>query len=211
MRHYGVEGDNAQNLSFMDAVWEIARRGIVRPSPKLGTSSQSHYSSNRFSITEQGINWLKNGKKPFVFTTASAYQDTLCRFQDRLGTNFLTWAREAAVCYQFNLYIATCAMSGTSGESILRHLHKVKFGEEQTVKIFKEKNSRNKTIDALAQARNDIKNRLQSFNNKLSAWRNDSVHGDVPYMEDFHAYESLSALFSLAKYAHDNFERISEK
>ena len=48
MRFYGLEKDNNQNLLFMNAVWDLARRGIIRPSPKLGMSDQSHFSSNRF-------------------------------------------------------------------------------------------------------------------------------------------------------------------
>jgi hypothetical protein len=208
-----TEQEHSGNALILDALWDLTRRGILRQSTRndnnISFSSFAYF--RYYTFTEVGKEWLLSGDETrFVFGSSSSYASLLQGFKDKLGADYLVWGIEAANCYQFSLYIATCAMSGASGESILRHLHKVKFGEERTCKVFKENNGKNKAIDDLAQGKNDIKNRLQSFNDKLSIWRNDSVHGDVPYMEDFHAYVSLSSLLSMAKYAFDNFERITK-
>ena len=99
--------------AFLDAAWELCRRGILRPSvARFG--AQGVGDGNGYSLTSLGRDWIADperspmatGRMPQLFGGLSR----------RLGPGFLQRANEAVQCHTQGTYLACCAMCGAAAE-----------------------------------------------------------------------------------------------
>jgi hypothetical protein len=130
---------------FYDAVWELARIGVIRPgrvAPKAQETATDF--GDHWSITEFGFQWLADAsKRPYL--DMSQLSEIFVSFTDRFGPGFVQRAVEAVRTYRTGNYLSACAMVGAAAESILLAVAIAKKGNEaEVLKMYQNSSGRSR-------------------------------------------------------------------
>jgi hypothetical protein len=194
---------------FLDAAWELCRRGILRPGIRTWNVQATNDGSAGFgfTITPFGRTWLNEAEHDtFVPTEPERFGQLLERYRVRCGNGFHQRAQEAIRCYGAHAYLACCVMCGAASESIVLALATQKLGESEAVATYTSANGRSRLESRLIGQVNDrLKNDFQALSILLKYWRDDSAHGQETVIADNEAYTSIAMLLRFAAFIDDNW------
>lgn len=195
---------------FLDAAWELCRRGILRPGVRTWNvqSTDSGSAGFGFSVTPFGRAWLSEAEHDtFVPTEPERFGQLLAPYRSRFGGGFHQRAQEAIRCYGAHAYLGCCAMCGAASESVILALATAKLGEEEALKTYLGSNGRSRLETRLIGQVNDrLKRDYQALTILLKYWRDDSAHGQETSIADNEAYASIAMLLRLAAFVDDSWE-----
>lgn len=198
--------------TFIDAAWELCRRGIIRPGvhQRMGDSTAFGNAGEGYSITLFGAQWAAESRQDdFVPTDPQRFSEMLAPYVERFGPGFKDRAQEAVRCYGAHAYLACCAMCGASAESMLLTAAIAKRGEERTLKTYASAYGRSRIQrDLLAHVPETLRQEFNNLSILLQYWRNEAAHGRPSKISDNEAYSSLAMLLRLAKFADENWEEL---
>src|SRR5262249_35556513 len=107
---------------FLDAAWELCRRGIIRPGIKFWgqQATDDGASGNGFSITPFGRQWLAETGQMYEYIPVEPgrFGQLLGSYSVKFGQGYHERAQQALRCYGAHAYLACCAMCGAAAESI---------------------------------------------------------------------------------------------
>jgi hypothetical protein len=184
---------------FMDACWELCRRGIIRPYTR--TTSGQGSNNPGFTTTAFGRQWLNEvNLNDYVPTEPDRFAQMLEPFKEIFGASFYNRAQEAVRCYNAHAYLACCAMTGSSAENVLRATAEKLGGKVNTKTKFSELNRI--IINKCAEVQ---KQKFRAYSDMVNTWRDSSMHHENLDIASQHAYNSLLHLLLLVKLCRDNW------
>lgn len=204
----GSKDENALAPAFLNAAWELCRRGILRPGVmSLNAQSTSDGSAGSgYTITPFGRTWLRESGGIFVPTEPERFAQLLEPFRAKYGPGFHERAQQAMRCYDARACLACCAMCGAAAESILLAAAIAKIGEEEATKLYLSGSGRSRIEKLLTgQIEERIRRDLQASSALLNYWRDSSAHGRALDIGDNEAFTSLAMLLRLAVFVDENW------
>jgi len=197
--------------TFSEAVWDLCRRGILRPGVRTISGQGDGGTGHGYVVTALGRDWINKGSlTPLLFDQSqlSRLFDTLSK---RLGRGFQQRATEAATCHALGCYLACCAMCGAAAESIVLAVAIAKNGDEDAVlKAYFAAQGRKRTIDAVTHgAHASIAEPFRAATSLLSYWRDESAHGRASDISEIEAHTALGRLVRFAQFASDNWSELT--
>lgn len=210
------EGSSEERLiarPFLDAAWELCRRGVLRSGVKTLNLQSTHDGSagSGFSVTAFGRVWLDEpAHDTFVPTEPERFAQLLEPYKRKFGLGFHERAQQAIRCYGAHAYFACCAMCGAAAESMMLAAATAKFGETEVAKIYAGATGRSKIENALTgQVEDRLRRELQSCTNLLKYWRDSSAHGLALNIGDNEAFTSIALLLRLAVSVDQNWVQLA--
>jgi hypothetical protein len=199
---------------FLDAAWELCRRGIIRPGVhKVGVQATDKGSAGSgFSITPFGHQWIREAKDDtFVPTEPERFAQMLQPFGKRFGPGFYARSQEAIRCYGAHAYIACCVMCGAAAESILLATAIAKNGDENHIlKMYSSAQGRMRVENIVTGQSSDyVKRQFAGFADLLKYWRDEAAHGKASAISDNEAYTSLALLLRCAMFINNNWAELT--
>lgn len=200
---------------FLDAAWEVARRGIIRPGVRiLGEQSTDEGSSGAgFALTPFGRKWLAEGTDNiWVPTAPDRFAEMIAPLRARFGAGFHSRSQEAVRCYGAHAFLACCTMCGAAGESVLLATAIGKVGDEQKV-LSAYSNARGRTTVenmVIGKLKDSLRREFLGLTSLLKYWRDDAAHGKTSTISDNEAYTSLALLLRYASFVNDRWEELTE-
>lgn len=195
--------------AFLNAAWELCRRGILRPGIRTWNAQATGDGSAGFgfTVTPFGRTWLREAEHDtFVPTEPERFGQLLEPYRGRFGPGFHQRAQEAIRCYGAHAYLACCAMCGAASESIVLSVATAKLGETKAVATYSGANGRSRLEARLIGQVNDrLKRDFQALSILLKYWRDDSAHGKETTIGDNEAYTSIAMLLRFAAFVDDNW------
>lgn len=213
---YPVDPQEAQvvreKLPFLNAIWDLCTRGILRPGAVTYESGRKIPVGNYFSLTSYGLKWLQGGDiSDAVPVEYGRFSQLLGRHDELFGQSYRARAQEAVRCYEAHTYFACCAMCGAAAESILLALAYKKIGEEETLRDYQRSGGRHRLRNTLVgKTRSDIQNRFDGFLELLNYWRDESAHGVSRAIGEEEAFTSLLLLLRFAQLGSSEWEMITQ-
>ena len=200
---------------FVDAAWELCRRGIIRPGVKEygAQTTDDGAGGSGYSITAFGRQWLEEEEEDvFVPTEPGRFAEMMKPFRSRFGPGFYERAQEAIRCYGAHAYLACCAMCGAAAESILLATAIDKTGDEKRVLAsYSTANGRKKVENmVIGQAKEHIRREFQGLTELLKYWRDEAAHGKASKISDNEAYTSLAMLLRYAMFVNENWDDLTK-
>ena len=167
--------------TFLDAAWELSRRGILRPGvyTRLGQGTGEGVG---YSITEAGERWLREADEThFVLIQPGALAANFERFREKFGDGYYQRTQEAIRCRNAQAWLAACAMAGAAAESVLLAIAIAKISDEESIiKVYKSSNGRKRVTDmVVGQAPKHLARPFQSGMGLLLYWRDNAGHGQT--------------------------------
>lgn len=198
----------AEKLPFLNAIWDLCVRGILRP----GTVTHSSTSGNYFAITSYGLNWLKladlNESIPMEY---GRFSQLLAHHNELFGEAYRVRTQEAVRCYEAHTYFACCAMCGAAAESILLTLAFNKISEQETLREYRQKGGRQRIRNRLVgQARNELQSRFDNYLELLNYWRDESAHGIARSIGEEESFTSLLLLLRFAQLGSNEWNTLTK-
>lgn len=193
---------------FLDAAWELCRRGVLR----LGVPNGGNADNRGFSVTNLGRSWIASGTLVPIVLDTSRLSELFASLSGRLGVGFLQRANEAARCHTFGANLAACAMCGAAAESIVSAVAIAKTGDEGSVlKAYLASHGIKRTIDSIFHgARGGIANAFKAATDLLSYWRDEAAHGTASEISEIEAHTALARLVRFAQFALDHWIELTE-
>jgi hypothetical protein len=212
-RHVGWNRtDLTQNSApFYSAVWDLCRRGILRPSLHH-PERHGEWIGTRFEATEAGLEWLKNSTEYEALPSEHGrFALLLQRHAPRLGDGYLRRSLEALACYRAQTYLACCAMTGAAAESITLALAIAKEGNEAAVLREYRSNTGLTKIERLlmAQQNRHVQEGLPQFLRLLKYWRDESAHATATQVDEEEAFLALITLLRFAQFADNRWPELT--
>lgn len=211
------EHDALRNLYplFVDAAWELCRRGIIRPGVKEhgAQTTDDGAGGSGYSITAFGRQWLaEEDEDVFVPTESGRFAEMMKPFRSRFGAGFYDRSQEAIRCYGAHAYLACCTMCGAAAESILLATAISKTNDENLVlKAYTTANGRKRVETmVIGQATEHIKREFQALTDLLKYWRDEAAHGKASQISDNEAYTSLAMLLRYAMFVNENWDDLTK-
>jgi hypothetical protein len=189
-----------EKLPFLNAIWDLCLRGILRPGASAYHSGYLVPTGNHYALTNYGLQWLqKTNLSEVVPMEYGRFSELLARHNDKFGDAYRLRAQEAVHCYEAHTYFACCTMCGAAAESILLALAFEKMGEGETLREYQRSGGRHRIRNRLVgQASNEIQTRFDSYLELLNYWRDESAHGVARNIGE---EESFTALLLLLRFA----------
>lgn len=203
----------ALNRAVSDALWELCRRGILRPG--TNHTGNMHASVNEihegFTVTTYGIEWLNTYTQADILpATPDSFTQIFSSFQVTFGKGYFRRAKEAVSCFQGGNYLASCVMCGTAIESILLSAAFKIADKEEVIKIYYGKNGRGRVEQLLfAKSKDHIKNYYKKYTDLVSYWRNESGHGEESDIDINEAYIAMLTLLRASEFMRDHWNEIT--
>jgi hypothetical protein len=196
---------------FLEAAWELCRRGILRPGIRKFGAQTDGGSGNGYCVTTLGRRWIDDGASAFFVADPDRLSQLFDKLSQRLGSGFLQRASEAVRCHAFGTYIGCCAMCGAAAESILLAVSIAKSGDEgATLKTYRAAGGRRKVVESVVgQARQPIGEPFRRAAELLSYWRDDAAHGLASTISEIEAHEALARLLRFAQFATENWAELT--
>jgi len=196
---------------FYDAVWELARIGVIRPgrvAPKNQETANDF--GDHWSITEFGFQWLADASKR-SYLDMSRLSEIFASFTGRFGPGFAQRALEAVRTYRTGNYLSACAMVGAAAESILLAVAIAKKGNEaEVLKMYRNSGGRSRvTTYVIGKSTQSIVRQFQAALHILHFWRDDASHGVHTTISEVEAHAALSELIRLGQFASDNWDDLT--
>jgi hypothetical protein len=198
---------------FLDAAWELCRRGIVRPGIRAHFEHVTADGSAGYgySLTPYGGTWLDDpGHKLFIPTEPERFGEMLGGYKSKFGAGFHQRAQEAVRCYEAGAYLGCAAMCGASAESILLALAMQKKTEEEVLKLYLAASGRKKIEDLIVgRAATQIQSEFRGLTSLLKYWRDAASPGTSVILSSNEAYTSLTELYRFAVYSSDHWAELT--
>ena len=196
---------------FYDAVWELCRRGILRPSVQF-MGGEGCADGSGYSLTSQGRRWIEDRASVALLGGSDRISQQFEKLSVQLGSGFRQRATEAAQCHGFGVYVACCAMCGAAAESILLAVAIAKTGDEAKVlSSYRAAHGRQKIIDSIiGQTRQNVARPFRSAAGLLSYWRDDAAHGLSSTISEIEAHDALARLLRFAQFTTDNWTELTQ-
>ncbi len=196
---------------FLDVAWELCTKRVLRPNPYQLTRGGSSQTNNFYSLTQPGIEWLRNRNQIEIFLSPTRLEGLFFEFKGQFGDTFYLRAKEAVNCYHSDVYLACCVMCGAAAEAIFLRIAIVKFNgtkdEEQIIKKYCSTGGRKKIEDEIfGQQKKDIKEEIQPGLSLIKYWRDASGHASETTIKEIHAYNSLQSLLQLSTFVRQRYD-----
>lgn len=186
---------------FMEAAWELCRRGLLRPGPRVYDGQT--VSEGGFSFTEEGRRRLPLlDDTEVLLVQPGALASTFESHRPQFGDGFAQRAQEAIKCRNAEAWLACCAMVGAAAESILLALAVAKTDDEpQVVKNYNASGGRRRVINmVVGQSDEATRNHLVTFSNIVTNWRDEAAHGHASSLANANADEALRQLLHMCQW-----------
>lgn len=199
---------------FMDAAWELCRRGVLRPGVREWQQQETRTGTAGlgFSVTPFGRTWLAEADLDvFVPTEPESFAKLLAPYTTRFGIGFKQRSQEAIRCYGSHAYLACCTMCGAAAESVLLAVAVAKTGDEAHVlKMYCAAQGRSRVEKlVVGQAPEPIRRNIEGLSSLLKYWRDVTAHGMAAEVEDIEAYTSLALLLRYSQYVHESWNDLT--
>lgn len=185
---------------FIDACWELCRRGILRPFTH-DVRGQGSTQGAGFSVTAFGRQWLS--ERTFdssVPTEPDRFAQMLSPYEPIFGEGFRERAQEAVRCYNAHAYLACCAMAGAAAETILLKISdKLNLVRVKNESITKTRNA------IISNSQSGVKTDLLAYSEIIKYWRDEGMHHESWETRPEKAYIALAMLLCLARFAKDKW------
>jgi hypothetical protein len=187
--------------AFMDAAWELCRRGLVRPGVK--NIGEQAVAETGYSVTEAGRAALAQmDPADLVVLQPGSLARTFAGFEQRFGDGFIQRSAEAIRCRNAEAWLGCCSMAGAAAESILLALAIAKTNDEAlVVRTYGQSGGRRRLLNLIVghldQHRRDM---LTTFTNIISLWRDEAAHGRATPLDTANADEALRQLLHMAQW-----------
>lgn len=203
----------ALSPAFLNAAWQLCRRGIFRPGVKrLGAQDTGAGSAGSgFTITAFGRTWLaERDRDDFIPTEPGRFAELIARHRTRFGAAFDERAQEAIRCYGAHAPLACCTMCGAAAEAVLLTSVIAKTGDESGVlTAYNTAGGRGRVQNMLlGQAPDALRRPIQGYLELLKYWRDEASHGQPSGIDDEEAYTSLALLLRLAAFVDDHWDEL---
>lgn len=190
---------------FLNAAWELSRRGILRPGiRRMNTQATDEGNAGLgYSVTSFGRQWLNEPEHDtFIPTEPERFARLLQPYGERFGPGFHERAQEAIRCYGAHAYLACCSMCGAAAESILLATATQRSGDaDGTLRTYLTGAGRSRIENALiGKAPEFIQREFRALAVLLKYWRDSSSHGQASMITDKEAYTSLALLLRFAAF-----------
>jgi len=185
--------------TFLDALWVLCRRGILRPSV-AARNGQGTPNGIGYSLTEAGRIWLADKDRIVLPSDPSRFGAIFEKYTSLLGAAFLRRAQEAVKCHDTGAYLAACAMAGAAAEGALLQIAIAKKGNrEEVLKAYLSRSGRRDITNmVLSGVTEPLVGQLRMLLDILSYWRDTAAHGTDQTYTEVEAYDALSRLMRLA-------------
>ena len=208
----GSQLSDADWATFYDAAWELCRIGVLRPghyAPK-GMAYGNPFSGDQYSITDLGAKWLTDSASR-ISGDPSRMAEQFGNFAQDFGTGFVQRAIEAVSCHRNGNYLASCAMAGAAGESILLAVAIEKTQDESKVLSDYGKGQGRLLVTRLVTTSlpAGLKAQLEAPFGVLKYWRDNAAHGKAVTISEVEAFAALSHLLRLAQFTRDNWSALT--
>src|SRR5262245_31107773 len=207
MEGMGVSSDQAQTFTetnraefapFLDAAWELCRRGLLRPGRRWTQrrSGQGADEDLRFTISAKGAERLNDPDWPIETILPGRLAQMFTTQSQTLGPGFLQRAQEAVRCHHAMAYLAACVMCGAAAESILLQVAIVKKSDETgMLKLYNGRDGRRRITEIVVTGLQEHLARPIKFGAELlSYWRDDAAHGQATTISEVEADVALVRL-----------------
>ncbi len=204
--------ENKLGPIFLDVAWELCTKRVLRPTLcRIEKSSSGYFSSNLYTLTQPGIDWLRNRNQIEIFLSPTRLEGLFFEFKSQFGDVFYLRAKEAVNCYHSDVYLACCVMCGAAAEAIFLRIAIVKFNgtkdEEQIIKKYCSTGGRKKIEDEIfGQQKIDVKVEIQPGLSLIKYWRDASGHASETTIKEIHAYSSLQSLLQLSTFISQRYD-----
>ncbi len=192
---------------FMDAGWELCRRGIVRP----GVNVDGGQDVGGYSLTLAGREALASiDHSSILILQPGSLAATFTGYRERFGAGFYQRAQEAIKCRNAEAWLACCAMAGAAAESILLALAVAKSGsEEDVLEAYRRSGGRQRVLNiVVGQASAATQNTLSNFTGIVSFWRDEAAHGQESPLSTANADETLRQLLHMCQWVDGEWDRL---
>ena len=197
---------------FLNAAWELCRRGVLRPGV-MSLNAQSTLEGSAgcgYCVTPFGRTWLGEPGNIFVPTEPERFAQLLEPYRERFGPGFHERAQQAMRCYDAHAYLACCAMCGAAAESVLLATACEKIGVEKATKLYLSGSGRSRLDKLLlGQVEERLRRDIQASSGLLNYWRDSSAHGRALDIADNEAFSSLAILLRLASLVTENWSALT--
>ena len=186
---------------FMEAAWELCRRGIVRPG--VQRAGAQVVDRGGYSLTVAGAAALGQLDVTFILITQpGSLAATFAEYRPRYGEGFHQRAQEAIKCRNAEAWLACCAMAGAAAESVLLALAIDKVGNEKDVLgKYRRAGGRQKVLNIIVgKANANTRNSLTAFSGIISFWRDEAAHGRASPISTANADAALRQLLHMCQW-----------
>jgi len=212
----GKTGHELDNLArewgpfFLDAAWELCRRGMVRPGIKR--PGQQAVPEGGYSLTIVGQGSLADlDNSTVLLLQPGSLAATFAGFGDIFGPGFQQRSQEAIKCRNAEAWLACCAMSGAAAEAILLAAAEAKLHDQDAVlAIYLSTGGRGKIINVLVgQAKLPVQATLKAFTGIISHWRDEASHGQTSEVNMPNADEALRQLLHMCQWVNKEWQTLT--
>lgn len=184
-----------------DALWEMVRRGWLRPSPKhVEHLGNVRHIDGGFSLTATGREVVEKGLSS-IPAVPHLFARLIEPYRARFGDGFYQRALECVRCIDQGLYLAACVMAGAAHEAVLLAVGIEAFGEENALKIVDGNKGRVELLNKVcAQTkRTGLQDNLRSYSATMNGWRDEPAHGKAIHVHEEDAVAAQHALVGLVR------------
>lgn len=200
-----------QFIIFYDALWELARIGVLRPGRVAPRNQETANDfGDHWTITKVGFEWLASAsQRPFL--DMSRMSEVLTGFAPRFGPGYGQRAVEAVRTYRTANYLSSCTMAGAAAESILLAAAIAKNGNEgKILEMYEAAGGRARVTKYLTgQATNAVQRQFEAALQILNYWRDDASHGQQTTIAEVQAYAAISELLRVAQFTSDHWDGLT--
>ncbi|MCT4552926.1 MAG: hypothetical protein N4A44_04625 [Alphaproteobacteria bacterium] len=200
---------------FLDALWLLTNKGILRPNETSIVSSYQSVNSNTlnhgYSLTSMGKKWFEN-KDDILFITTSKFSKIFGEFKELFGNAFYQRSLEAINTYEQNFYTASCVMTGSASEAILLAIASKKTKTEKlnrAIEIYSNTGKLKEIRDCtLGRTDKNIQDMYEALSFYIKKFRDNAAHGEETIISESEAYLSILNLYKLSSLIKDNWDNI---
>lgn len=197
---------------FLDAAWELTRRGLLRPGMLEAGSGEGKSDEGGYSLTMRGEAWLTSGEDGhLVLLEPGALAAAFGQFRAKFGEGYHQRTQEAIRCRDASAWLATCAMAGAAAESILFAAAIAKTGDEARIlRAYVASKGPRKIPDiVVGRAPDRLARPFRAGMSLLSYWRDVGGHGRVTPVSAAEADQALHQLLTLSQFVFDNWDELT--
>lgn len=199
---------------FYAAVWELCRRGILRPGVAgYGRQATTDGSGgNGYSVTPFGEIWLREAlQADYVPIEPGRFAQMLEETGKRFGSGFVEQSQEAVRAYSAHLFLACCTMCGAAAESIILTLAVQKAGEKKKVLDQYLSGGGRERVEKLILGRRPtrVHEEFNRYTTLLKYWRAGVPYGHAVSITESEAHSALALLLRFARFASDRWDELT--
>ena len=198
---------------FYDAIWELCRRGILRPWDIAGNSIRNagQEGIDWYKIVVSGAQQINQAGLQLLPLIPSKMANAFSVLENRLGEGYSERSIEAIRCYQAAAYLGCCAMCGAASESIALQVAIAKVKDENRVLAEYLSQSGRKKLENLivGQQTQSVQRDFSGYLDLLKYWRDAAAHGNRKGISETEAFISLTQLYRFALFVNDEWHTLT--